>query len=39
MEKMRHKARLNDEQYSRLSEYLQSVRSDAAHKSDADTKQ
>jgi mono/diheme cytochrome c family protein len=29
MEKMRHKARLNDEQYKHLSEYLQSVRSGA----------
>jgi mono/diheme cytochrome c family protein len=29
MEKMRRKANLNDEQYKRLSDYLQSVRSEA----------
>jgi mono/diheme cytochrome c family protein len=38
MEKMRRKARLNDEQYKRLSGYLQSVRADAVRKSDEDEK-
>jgi mono/diheme cytochrome c family protein len=38
MEKMRSKARLNDEQYKHLTEYLQSVRADAEGKADTDTK-
>jgi mono/diheme cytochrome c family protein len=38
MKKMRRKARLNDEQYRGLTNYLQSVRSDAVRKTDADAK-
>jgi mono/diheme cytochrome c family protein len=37
MGKMRRKARLNDEQYRRLSEYLQSIRSETAKQVSADT--
>ena len=39
MKKMKRKARLNDEQYKRLSEYLQSVRSEAVQAMSTSAKQ
>jgi mono/diheme cytochrome c family protein len=38
MKKMKRKARLNDEQYKRLSEYLQSVRSEAVQTTSVNAK-